>query len=71
MAIINNKRPPNGTDPVCAIKANTPANGAVTQGLAMSVEMAPNKNDPIRLPPSCRPATLSILLCIDWGKRNS
>ena len=70
-AITNNKIPPIGIEPVCAMNAKTPANGAVTHGLAISVEMAPNMNAPTTLPPSCFPAMRSILLCNDCGKRNS
>ena len=58
-AITKSNPAPKDIEPVWAINANTPANGAVIQGLATRVEMPPKAKAPNTLPPFWRPARRS------------
>ena len=59
-AITKSNPAPKLIDPVCAINASTPANGAVMQGLATKVDIPPKAKAPAILPPCWRPAKRSI-----------
>ena len=59
-AITNSNPAPRLIEPVWAINAKTPANGAVIHGLATKVEMPPKIKAPKTLPPFWRPAKRSI-----------
>ena len=59
-AITKSNPAPKPIDPVCAINASTPANGAVIQGLATKVDIPPKAKAPAILPPWWRPASRSI-----------